>query len=61
MKKKADTPKKYIGNKKRVYAYLKECKTAKTSDIVFDLRVDAKEAWKIINELEAEGVIFTRL
>ena len=61
MKKKSNTQKQYTGDKKRIYEYLKEHKTAKTSDIVFDLRTDAKKVWKIINELEAEGVIFTRL
>ena len=61
MKKKSGIQKQYTGDKKRIYDYLKEHETAKTSNIVFGLRIDAKKVWKITNELEAEGVIFTTL
>lgn len=61
MKKKSDTQKRHTGDKKRIYEYLKEHKTARTRDLVYDLEIDAKKVWKITNELEAEGVIFTTL
>lgn len=61
MKKKHDTRKRYAGDKKRIYNYLKKHKTAKTRDLVYNLNIDAKRVWKITDELEAEGVIFTTL
>jgi len=57
MKKKSDGQKQYTGDKKRIYKYLKEHKAAKTRDLVYDLKIDAKKVWKITNELGDEGVI----
>ena len=61
MKKKSNTQKRYTGDKKRIYEYLKEHKTARTRDLVYNLEIYAKKVWKITNELEAEGIIFTTL
>ena len=60
MEKKPDTQK-HTCDKKRIYNYLKKHKTARTKDLVYDLKIDAKKVWKITSELEAEGLIFTTL
>ena len=51
----------YRGDKKKICDYLKKKKVAKTSDIVFDLRLDARKVWQITNELEKDGIVFTNL
>jgi len=61
MKKKSDTQKRYTCDKHRIYDYLKEHKTARTRELVYNLKIDAKKVWKITNELEDEGLIFTTL
>ena len=60
MKKKPDIQP-YTGDKRRIYDYLRKHKTARTRDLVYDLRIDAKKVWEIANELETEGVVFTIL
>ena len=51
----------YSGDKKKICDYLKKRKVAKTSDIVFDLQIDARKVWQITNELEKDGIVFTNL
>lgn len=52
---------KYAGDKKKICDYLKKKKVARTSEIVLDLQIDARKVWKITNELEKDGIIFTNL
>lgn len=53
--------KRYTGDKKRVCDFLKKKKTARTSEVVYALNINPKKVWKITNELEKDGVIFTTL
>lgn len=53
--------KEYTGDKKRVCDFLKKKKTARTSEIVYTLKIDPKKVWQITNELEKDGVLFTTL
>jgi Mn-dependent DtxR family transcriptional regulator len=53
--------KEYTGDKKRVCDFLKRKKVARTSEIVFALKMHPKKVWEIANELEADGTIKTML
>ena len=61
MQRGANVCKVYTKDKKKICDYLRKKKVAKTSDIVFDLQIDARKVWKITNELEKDGIIFTNL
>lgn len=49
------------GDKERILDYIHEKKVAYMRNIVADLKIDIKEAWKIIDELEAEGKVRSRI
>lgn len=53
--------KEYTGDKKKVCDFLKRKKVARTSEIVFALKMNPKKVWQIANELEADGTIKTML
>ena len=61
MQREVNVCRRYSGDRKKICDYLKKKKVAKTSDIVFDLQIDARKVWKITNELEKDGIVFTNL